>query len=313
MKFKKVIAALIISQFAISDDELSSIPGAFVDVGYSAKSISMGMVQTNLNEGALSAIFNPSNLANEKNKHSIYLNNFKLRNLDNYLVLAYSTNSIQNIPMGILLITNGDELWSESQIGVSIGYSFTETFGIGLTSKIYTVSAGNNKDGEIQDLQVSGDGFGFGFDSGLQYKLSETQKFALVFKNLFSSVSYNSSGGGGLAEGSYNENIPSHYVFGYSVKNKSVSLFLDILNGYKNDSPKEVRIGSEWNIFRNIINLRGGYRSELMTGENKMYGFGTGIQYGFKNIELILNLGYFFRPIEENMNEMRIEIGFNVK
>ena len=313
MKIKKVMVAFIISQFVMSDDELSSIPAAFVDVGYSAKSISMGLVQTNLNEGALGAIFNPSNLVNEKNKHSIYLNNFKLRNLDNYLVLAYSTNLIQNIPLGVLLITSGDELWSESQIGISIGYSLTEAFNIGMTSKLYTVSAGNNSNGKIHNYQTSGDAFGFGFDCGFRYHLSETQKFALVFKNLFSSVGYNSSGGDGLAEGSYNENIPSQYLFGYSVKNKSVSLFLDILNGYKNDSPKEVRFGSEWNIFRNIINLRGGYRSELMTGENKMYGFGTGIQYGLKNIELILNLGYFFRPEEENMNEMRVEIGFNVK
>ena len=86
MKNKILITATLILQFAFGN--LSSIPGAFIDVGYSAKSISMGLVQSNLENGAMGAVLNPANLLNNGGSHSISVNSFKLRNLDNYLVLA---------------------------------------------------------------------------------------------------------------------------------------------------------------------------------------------------------------------------------
>ena len=85
MKKSILFSIVIFFQFAFS---VSSIPGAFVDVGYSAKSISMGLVQSNLDHGAMGTILNPANLLNNTEKHSIAMNSFKLRNLDNFLVLA---------------------------------------------------------------------------------------------------------------------------------------------------------------------------------------------------------------------------------
>ena len=189
MKNKVLISATLILQFAFGD--LSSIPGAFTDVGYSAKSISMGLVQSNLENGAMGTILNPANLLNNKEAHSIAINSFKLGNLDNYLVLAYSTNLFENIPLGLMMISSGDDIWSETQIGLSIGYSFLDGLNLGLTTKLFNVSAGNNSNGSLQigdsgELQVSGSGMGFGLDFGVQYQATENQNFALVFKNLFS-------------------------------------------------------------------------------------------------------------------------------
>ena len=62
MKIKLTAITLIISQFIFGNDNLSNISGAFTDVGYSAKSISMGLTQTNQNEGALGTILNPASL-----------------------------------------------------------------------------------------------------------------------------------------------------------------------------------------------------------------------------------------------------------
>ncbi|MAJ43523.1 MAG: hypothetical protein CMF96_02105 [Candidatus Marinimicrobia bacterium] len=318
MKIKLTAIILIISQFIYGNNNLSNISGAFTDIGYSAKSISMGLTQANLNEGALGTILNPASLIKNENKHSVFLNSFKLRNLDNYLILSYSTRIIKNIPLGVAFISNGDKLWKESQMGLSTAYKLMDGFGIGLTAKILSISAGNNDDGQIQindsgELQVNGSGFGFGIDGGLQYKLSDNQQIALVFKNLLSSIAYSSSGGGGDAEGDYSESLPSKYIIGYSVQNKSITMLCDIMNGFGNDSPSEIRIGTDWNLYRNIIYLRSGIRSELMTGQNKMYGFGFGLNYNPRDIGFKINLGYFIRPEFFKMNEMRIELGFNMK
>ena len=316
MKNKVLISAIIILQFAFG--ELSSIPGAFSDVGYSAKSISMGLVQSNLNNGAMGTILNPANLLNESGTHSIALNSFKLRNLDNYLVLAYSTNLIENIPLGIMLVSSGDDIWSETQIGLSAGYRLMDGLNFGLTTKLFNVSAGNNTDGQLQigdsgELQVSGSGIGFGLDLGIQYQVAENQNVALVFKNLLNSVSYSSSGGGGDAGGDYSEGIPGQYILGYSVSSESLSLLVDIVDGFGGENPAEFRMGSEWNLYKEMLFIRSGFRLELMTGDNKMYGLGTGFNVNPRNIGFELNLGYFFRPEFVDMNELRLEFGFKMK
>ena len=174
------------------------------------------------------------------------------------------------------------------------------------------------KDGQIQignsgELQVSGSGIGFGLDSGVQYQLSENQQVALVFKNLFSTVGYSSEGGGGNAEGDYSEGIPAQYTFGYRVSNNSITVLVDIVDGFGGDNSAEIRLGSDWNVFNEMLFLRSGFRTELMTGNNTMYGLGVGINYNTGNISLALNLGYFFRPEFVDMNELRVEFEFDLK
>ena len=312
---KVLITVTLILQFAFGN--LSSIPGAFTDVGYSAKSISMGLVQSNLENGAMGSVLNPANILNNAGSHSVFVNSFKLRNLDNYLVLAYTTNLIENIPLGLMMISSGDDIWSETQIGLSAGYSILDGLNLGLVTKLFNVSAGNNSDGSLQigdsgELQVSGSGMGFGLDFGVQYQATENQNFAFVFKNLLNSVSYYSTGGGGDAEGDYSESIPAQYTLGYNINNKSLSVHLDIVDGLGGDNPAEVRLGSDWNLFKEMLFLRCGYRSELMSGENKMYGLGSGINFNTEKFGLKLNLGYFFRPDFVDLNEMRIEFGFDL-
>jgi hypothetical protein len=310
-----IITAII---FQIAFGESSNIPGAFTDVGYSAKSISMGLVQSNLNQGAMSSILNPASLLNQEGKHSLAVNSFKLRNMDNYLVLAYSTRLIEKIPIGVMIITSGDEIWAETQIGLSVGYQILEGLNVGLTTKLLNVSAGNNEDGQIQigdsgELQVSGSGIGFGLDFGVQYQLSENQQFAMVFKNLLNTIGYSSEGGGGNAEGDYSEGIPSEYILGYRISNKSVTVLMDIVDGFGGEYPAEMRLGSDWNLFKkDMLFLRSGIRTELMTGENTMYGLGAGVNLNPGNIGLELNFGYFFRPNFVGMNELRIEFGLNL-
>ena len=70
MNIKSIIAGLFIIQFVLAGD--SGISGAFTDVGYSVKSISMGSVQSTLNQDAMSVILNPASLSNQETKHSLY-------------------------------------------------------------------------------------------------------------------------------------------------------------------------------------------------------------------------------------------------
>jgi hypothetical protein len=313
MKIKLILNIIFFSQICA---EISGISGAFTDIGYSAKSISMGLVQSTLNQGAIGSILNPASLGFQNEQHSLSISNFKLGNFDNYTVVAYSTKLTEKIPIGIFLISSGDELWRENQIGLSSGFKILDDLNIGMSCKIYTVSAGNNDDGQLEgfegELQVSGSGFGLGLDSGIQYKLDENQQIAFVIKNLFSTVKYSSKGGGGFAEGNYSEGIPAQYTLGYRISNNSLTALVDIVDGFKGESPAELRVGSEWNVYKNILCIRSGIRTELMTGENTMYGLGTGLKFNPKSFGLGLNLGYFFRPNGVDMNELRFELEFEL-
>jgi len=125
-------------------------------------------------------------------------------------------------------------------------------------------------------------------------------------------VKYSSTGGGGLAEGDYSEGIPAKYTLGYRISNNSLIALVDIVDGFKGDSPAEIRVGSEWNVYKNILCVRSGIRTELMTGENTMYGVGTGLKFNPKRFGLGLNVGYFFRPDWVDMNELRFELEFEL-
>ena len=331
MKFKLIIISLFLFRFIIADE--SGISGAFTDVGYSVKSISMGSVQSTLNEGAMSSLLNPASLPIQDSKHSIYFNSFKHMGIFNYTVFAYSTSVYKDIPLGVMVISSGDKAWSENQIGLSAGHrGLIDGLSLGITFKMLLTSFGNNKDGSLiingEEQQVSGSGIGFGLNSGAQYQFTKNQQVALVFKNLINSVGYDSKGGGGYAEGSYSEAIPAQYILGYKISNESSTIFLDIVDALSGSNPAEIRLGSEWkvdwfNINKEIIRLRFGYRSELMTGDNAIYSIGTGFNYdqnltgeGFLFLlhldRIGLNLGYLFRPELDNMSELRFEIKFEL-
>ena len=120
MKFKSFYWSIFIIHYVFAGD--SGISGAFTDVGYSVKSISMGSVQSTLNQGGMSSMLNPASLSYQQTRHSLYLNSFQHMGIFNYTVFAYSTSVYKNIPLGIMIISSGDQAWSENQIGLSTGY-----------------------------------------------------------------------------------------------------------------------------------------------------------------------------------------------
>ena len=79
MKFKSTITCLFVIQFVLAGD--SGIPGAFTDVGYSVKSISMGSVQSTLNQDAMGVMLNPASLTTQESNHSLYFNSFSSENI----------------------------------------------------------------------------------------------------------------------------------------------------------------------------------------------------------------------------------------
>ena len=336
MIFKSILCSLIISQFVFAGD--SGVSGAFTDVGYSVKSISMGSVQSTLNQGAMSSFLNPASLSHQKAKHSLYLNSFKHMGIFNYMVFAYSTSIYRDIPLGIMIISSGDKAWSENQIGLSAGHrGLIDGLSLGITFKMLLTSFGNNEDGSLiidgVEQQITGSGLGFALNGGAQFKFAENQQIALVVKNLISSVGYNSKGGGedsegnNYATGNYSEAIPAQYTLGYRISNESSTVLFDIVDVVSGNNPAEIRLGSEWkidwfNLKKDIVNLRFGYRSELMSGDNAIYSFGTGFNYE-QNISgtglllllyvdrIGLNLGYLVRPGWNDMSELRFEIKFD--
>ena len=136
-------------------------------------------------------------------------------------------------------------------------------------------------------------------------------------------VGYDSEGGGeddegnNYAKGNYSEAIPAQYILGYKISNESSTVFLDIVDALSGNNPAEIRLGSEWkldwfNIDKEIVRLRFGYRSELMTRDNAIYSIGTGFNYNQDSYLIGLNLGYLFRTGWKDMNELLFEVKFEL-
>ncbi len=322
MKFKKYLLIVFIlfgSQLFAQD--LSEIPGAFVDVGFGARPIGMGGAFVGLANDVNSVVWNPAGLTKIKNYATAfnYTNQLGLISYD-YLAGALPLGNSQGL--GFYLITTGDKALREWTIGTSYGRNIAGV-SVGVSFKIRFASFGNNELSENDftvfepdeisegiNNQVKGNATGFGFDLGLRYDVLKNLSVGLRLADIYSPVFWDSKidNTAKQSKGKYSELVPFESEFGaaYSLSKDFIFVLDYVPSLYKGTSQK-VKAGMEA-VFFDMVVLRGGVQNIINNINDEKYSLGLGLNLNgiFEDVGIYINYSYLF---EELANSQRFGLG----
>ena len=328
MKYISLVILLLCSALLFSED-LSNIQSAFLDIGYGSRAMGLGGAYTAVTNNAISMVWNPAGLADQKTKHSICFDNTSLLGLYNYSFLGYNKHLDSGASIATGIIYSGDEAMSETTVMLSYAVNsdfiynylfsfpdFLRTTSFGFTAKYYSSSFGNNSDGDYIDEnnvshQVTGNAQGYGFDMGFKTAISAKDNIGLYWRNPINSISWDSKNGSLTAEGQYDEKLPTGLLFGYAHTGNKATLSLDIDKALHQDQEDLIKTGIEYRFYRDIFCVRTGYSQEIYTGENKRYSFGTGFKLVIQDhITTNIDVSYQVQTEWEKHNTFRVSCDF---
>ncbi len=322
MKRLKLIPLLLMFGLTIlNGQDLSGIPGAFADIGFGARPVAIGGAYVGLANDVNSVIWNPAGLVYMKNYQASFSYTNQL-GLINYNFLAVAMPLGKSKGLGFSVITSGDKALREWTFGTSYAQEIWG-FYTGVTLKLRYASFGNNSlnqsdfivfdpDEISQGLsnQVKGTAFGFGFDLGILYPLSNVITLGTQLRDIYSPVFWNSSTDNTSAKtkGKYSETIPFEWTFGSSFKVTRDFLFaLDYSPAILSDSYQKIMAGIEIK-FIDLLYIRGGVQNLINNIDDERYSLGLGLDIGdlIGSSRILIDYTY---SIEEFANSQRFSLG----
>lgn len=312
---KSLLPILFASLFvpSVVGQGLSDISASHVDIGFGARPMAMGGAYVGLADDEHSVYWNPAGLADTKH----YITSFS--HADQMEFVTYRFMALvaplpwDNLGAGLTIIESGDDMLREFSAQLGVGYQY-KTLRAGLGLKYRHSGFGNNgfNDSDYlvfdpdeilegRDLQVSGNGSGFGVDLGLLYRPNDRVGFGVVYRDVMNTFSWNSenSSTANPARGSYSENLPSELIFGSSFKAfKATTVVADYKPSWSVDIDPTLRVGMETG-FLDVLYLRGGAEYKVNSHDDERYTAGIGLQtpsvVGFK---LRLDYAYLIDPLK---------------
>ncbi|MBW6515955.1 MAG: hypothetical protein K0B81_04965 [Candidatus Cloacimonetes bacterium] len=308
---KKSISLLILIIFLIIPLQAkdSNQQAAFIEDIIGARAWGLGGAYRTLVDDASASIWNPAGLADLKKGNSLSLEHLQLMDFFSYSYVGYAHRLNKRLVLGSGLYYSGDDVMSEfvgyasvAMDGAVIGNLIfsdsipEELVSIGLSSKIFYSSFGNNDLTSLPDYlighQVTGSALGYGLDLGFKVRPTKRDHFSLTFKNLLNNIKWDSKNNAGTALGKYSENLPVTSALGYARHQNNFIIALDIDKGLYYDIEDNLHIGLELPLRRELI-LRIGYAQELVTADSKRLGLGAGINIDMPSVpHLRVDLSY---------------------
>jgi hypothetical protein len=321
----KMILGLMLLCFGSLDvvAQTSSIPAAFVDVGYGARPVAMGSAYAGLADDVNALFWNPAGLNRLVEKQAAFTT-ANLLGIIRYNIISFAMPIKLGEAQqggGIAVISSGDEALKEFTL--LAGYS-RRIAGIdfGLNLKYRYASFGKNgidrgesevfSDIEYYDglaNQVHGSANGFGLDFGIMYQLNEKIRCGLMVRDLFSPISWNSAVNNTAlkTKGKYTENVPTEIVVGTSYKVFDEFLVTaDYQPALSKDVSNMIRGGAELSLFKHFF-VRAGLQDVVNDQPDEKYVFGLGLQVNVgKGTGLSFDYSYV---IEQLANSNRLTLG----
>jgi len=300
-----VFAILIISTPGLPQD-LANIPGMFLDIGYGARPMGMGGAFTATSNDVNAMMWNPAGLAA---LHGQYATFFYTRqfNLIPYTLAAYANDiDSKNMTHSEAIIVSGDDALRETILLIAGAYKLDDylpNLQIGATLKYKNANFGDNPDGG--QGRVRGDALGLGLDLGAIYPIQEKLCVGIVLKNLFDTVSWNTS-----AMGNYTQDSPMRMVLGMAIlPDPNFTIGIDVEKSLHSDTMDRLSIGVERRFF-NLVSLRSGAFQDLTAGAGMNYNFGIGFQHlAFNNMTFFVDAAYVIQEIENSLR-FSLTMGF---
>jgi len=295
--------------------ELSGIPGSFVDIGFGTRPVGMGFAFVGLADDENSTYWNPAGLSQTLE----YKAGFS--QIDQLGLITYNYGTIL-IPLpikghsvGVSVISSGDDAMQE--LSVHAGYGFrVNMVSLGIGLKYRNASFGNNTlnrddytvfdDDEITiglGQQVYGDASGYGVDLGLMIHPTEEIQFGVLLRDVWAPINWNSKARsmGYTARGKYEEGLPMEVIFGSSfIVNKNILLVGDYQPGLTDDRTNWVRVGIEGRLVH-ILMLRAGTEQGINDLDDDRITLGTGLDLNLGGkLRLQADFAYVIDPIQDS-------------
>jgi len=283
-----------------SSQDLSHIPGAFVDIGFGARALGMGGAFVATADDIYSIVWNPAGLCRTPSWQGTFAYTRQF-DIVPYSFLAASGRLNHLWAYGGALIISGDALMNENRFVMGIARSFYGTLVPGLmlgtTLEFRQASFGRHID---KQSGVSGEAYGFALTLGIRYQFHKHGSFGLKLQDFINTTYWNTS-----AYGSYTEGTPFVLVWGIALqKFKGFNVELDINQSLYRDTASRLLIGTEFEFFHFFV-LRSGF-SRCLSGKesNLQYALGVGIKNIWKD-HFRFDFAYLIHPIQ---NYYRISV-----
>jgi hypothetical protein len=294
-------------------DDVSNIPGAFLDVGLGAAPMGMAGSNVVLVHDVHALLSNPAGLTSVQG-NELAFSMTKQFTFIPYNVFLYAQR-LQGIGgVGVGLVTSGDDALKENTVIISYGRLVWKGISGGISLKYRQASFGNNSDGEWVyqggNRQVKGDAKGYGVDIGVRGKIAKQLGFGVLLKDALSSVSYDASNEIGNAEGG-SEAVPTSLVLGLAyVSARYLSFEFNLRNGLHQDTNNRFFFGAERDLF-SLISLRGGFSQNVnaeYANRNYTLGFGLGRAFPSMMMEFNVDAAYVINDFQ-NYYHIGLKLG----
>ena len=296
--------------------EVSTIPGSFVDVGFGTRPVAMGYAFVGLADDENATYWNPAGLTK--------VDGFQvgLSQLDHWGLVTYNYAAItipsfgQNQALGVAVISSGDDMMSE--LSVHAGYGFRLRFvSIGASVKYRRASFGKNSLSESMSevfdpeeitigmgQQVTGNANGLGLDLGLLVHINESVQIGMIARDykapmLWSSAALESTIYS--TKGDYAEDLPMELLFGLSGKiGNELTVVADYAPALEYDRTTWVRAGFEKRLAK-IFMIRGGTEQGINNIEDDKITLGTGLDISIQQaLRIKADFTYVKDPIKDS-------------
>lgn len=306
----------------VQAQNLSSIPGAFVDIGYGVRPVSLGNAFVGLADDVNTVYLNPAGLPGLSSRQ-VQFTHTQLMGLVDYSFFT-AAMPLPRGPhaAGLTVIASGDDLMREFSAHLAYGRQVGPVK-VGAAAKVRYSTFGNNllnssdfsgifDPDEISEgmlNQVTGDGIGFGLDLGVLYDANERLRFGVMLRDMVAPFTWNSEtmGEQNNARGSYNEAIPFEMAIGSSYRTARSATSVEIRPSLDSEQDHALRLGTE-RTFLNILSLRVGTEQWLNSLDDNKYMAGVGVHVPeIAGVSLTFDYGFVY---DQLANSHRI--GFQV-
>jgi hypothetical protein len=274
---KKILAILLLTivSNAYSQSGEGGEPGAFMKNGFGARATSLGNSFTAISNDASAIFYNPAGLSsvNKLQLLGMYSNLFGNIEGMNYGNLGVSKgfefgtmglgiiySSVSDIPYVENVTGPSGETFSDNEMAFIISYSkkVTDNLQIGINGKYIRHS--------IAGFEASG----IGFDVALLTTFNEKLKMGLMIQDAI---------GATIKLNGREDTYISKFKFGVAYTPISVlTISPEIM--VTGNKKAQLSIGSEYDVYKNMIKLRGGYNTV-----QEAPSFGVGLKYSQINLD----------------------------